>query len=173
MPHSSTRGDRRLGGALTLPLDLVERKLIIEALTRFREKVGPRFDDCFCGGVGGVAAAIWLEERKSENEDAVCGTGCVACSAGVGIRRGLPASGELGRLSARDWHHDRSLFHQGDIPTAISTPSSTSSSGAKRCLMEGSIALIGVKRPPNSSPGSPWYARPSASLKWYLRVFES
>ena len=82
--------------------DLVDLKLIIEVPTRFRENAEPRFDDCFCGGFAGVAPAIWLEDRKSENEDAVCGTGRVVCPAsGVRISRGLPASEELGGLSTR------------------------------------------------------------------------
>lgn len=82
--------------------DLVELNLIIEVPTRFRENAEPRFDGCFCGGFGGVAPAIWLEDRKSENEEAVCGTGRVVCPASeVRISRGLPASEELGGLSTR------------------------------------------------------------------------
>lgn len=80
--------------------DLVELNLIIEVPTRFREKAETRFD--VCGGFGGVAAAIWVEDRKSEKEDAVCGTGRAVCPAsGVRISRGLSASEELGGLSKR------------------------------------------------------------------------
>jgi len=154
MPHSSAPVGGRFGRVETLPFDLVERNAIIEAVVRFRENVELRFDELFCGGFGGAAVTIWLEERKSENEDGVCGACSVFCSAGVKTGRGPPTSGELrGLLTA-------------------SSPTS-SSSKAKRCLMEGSIGFIGLKRPPNSSPGSPRYIRPSASVKLYLRVFES
>jgi len=82
--------------------DLVELNLIIEVPTRLRENAETRFGDCFCGGFGGAAAAIWLEDRKSENEDGDCGTGRVVCPASVvRIGRGLPASEELGGLSTR------------------------------------------------------------------------
>lgn len=77
----------------------MERNARTEAAVRFREKPEPRFDDCFCGGFGGVAAAIWLEERKSENEDGDCGTGRVVRPTGTGC--GFPAPGEIGGLSTR------------------------------------------------------------------------
>jgi hypothetical protein len=91
---------------LTLPFDLVERNRIIEAVARFKENVDLRFGGCSFGSFGEVAAAIWLEERKSENEDPVCWTGRVAWPAVVVVvgevkaSRGLPAS-EPGGLSMR------------------------------------------------------------------------
>ena len=91
---------------LTFPFDLVERNRIIEAVARFRENVDLRFGGCSFGSFGEVAAAIWLEERKSENEDPVCWTGRVAWPAVVVVvgevkaSRGLPAS-EPGGLSTR------------------------------------------------------------------------
>jgi len=102
MPHSSTRGE---GGVESVPVaffDFVEPSLMIEVPTRLRENAGRRFGGWFCGSFGEVAAANWLGERKSENEDAVLGTGRVVCPGSVvRISRGLPASEELGGLSTR------------------------------------------------------------------------
>ena len=83
-----------------LPFDLVERNAINE-VARLNENVELRFSCVFCGGFEGVAVAIWLEERKSENAGAVRGTGRMLCSAGVKIARGLSASEELGGISTR------------------------------------------------------------------------
>lgn len=97
--------------------DLVELNLIIEVPTLFRENAERRFDGSFCGTFVEVAAAIWLEERKSENEDTVCGTGRVVCPESVGgISRGLPASEELGGLSTR-----ASTQRSQDIPSSQRT----------------------------------------------------
>lgn len=101
MPHSSTPVGGRFGRVAALPFGFVERNAIIEAVARFRENAGPRFDCFFGGSFGGVATAIWLEERKSENEGVVRGTDRVVCSAEVKTGRGLPASEELGRLPTR------------------------------------------------------------------------
>ena len=75
MPHSSVPEYGRLGRVATLPFDFVERNLMNEVAVRFRENVELRSDCFFCGGIGGVAVVIWLEERKSENEGAVRGVG--------------------------------------------------------------------------------------------------
>lgn len=99
MPHSSAPVGGRFGRVEALLFDLVERNPIIEAVTRFRENVELRFDGFSCGGFGGAAAAIWLEERKSENEDGVCGACSVFCSAEVKTGRGPPGSVELRGLS--------------------------------------------------------------------------
>ena len=82
-----------------LPFNFVEQNSVIEAVARFTENVKPRFDEFFGGAFKGDAAAIWLEERKSENEDGVCGACRVPCSGGVKAGPGLPTSGELGGLS--------------------------------------------------------------------------
>lgn len=75
---------------------------------------------------------------------------------------------------AGKYHGSRPHSVRADVPIVVSSSHSTSSSsGAKRYFMVESTVLIGIRRPPNSSPGSPWYMRPWASLKWYLRVFES
>jgi hypothetical protein len=79
----------------------MERNPIIEAVVRFRENAEPRFDGFFCNGSGGAAVAIWLGERKSENECGICGACRVLCSAGVKTGRGLPASGELRKFPIR------------------------------------------------------------------------
>jgi len=159
IPHSSAPVEEELGKATALFLDLVERNLRIEAVARFKESTGPRFGVFVfvCGGSEVGAAVIWPEERKSANEVVFLETGCVACLEGTKISRGASASEELGGL------------------LAVFSPVSwiSSSSGAKRRLPELSIAFIGVKRPPNSSPGSPCHVRPSASVNWYLRVPES
>ena len=85
-----------------LVFDLVELNLMIEVPTRFRENAERRFDDSFGGSFGEVAAAIWLEERKSENEDTTCGTCRAVCpDSVVALSRGLPASEELGGPSKR------------------------------------------------------------------------
>jgi len=90
----------------------------------------------------------------------------------AGQVEGWPFSrGREGHLQGRE-RGNRIPFRRINIPTTFSS-STSSSSEAKRCFIDGSIAFIGVNLPPNSSPGSPWYMRPSASLKWYLRVFES
>ena len=75
MPHSSAPECGRCGRVAVLPFDFVERNPMSEAAVRFRENVEPRFNCFFCGGIGGVAVVIWLEERKSENEGTVCGVG--------------------------------------------------------------------------------------------------
>ena len=100
MPHSFTPEEGRVGRVAALFFDLVDRNPRTEAVARLRENVGPRFGGFFCGSCWEVAAAIWLEERKSENEDTVCGAGRVVWPAGV-KNRGLTASGELGGLSTR------------------------------------------------------------------------
>ena len=100
-PHSFAPVEGRFGRVEALPFNLVEQNSVIEAEARFTENVKPRFDEFFCGGFEGDVVAIWLEERKSENEDGVCGACSVLCSAGVKTVRGPPTSGELGGLSIR------------------------------------------------------------------------
>jgi hypothetical protein len=92
MPHSSACGKEGLGGVPALCFDLVEPSLLIEAPTFLRENAELRRDGWVCGSFGEVAAAIWLEERKSENEEGVCE---------VGIGWGLPPSEEWEGLSAK------------------------------------------------------------------------
>lgn len=89
-PHSFTPVGGRFGRVEALPFNLVEQDSLIEVVARFTENVKPRFGEFFCEGFEGDAVSIWLEERKSENEDMV---------GGVKVGRGLPTSGELRGLS--------------------------------------------------------------------------